>query len=572
MTRISVIFYPYRLFILSLLASVLSACAHTSSFKTSNFDEVSPAEQKKADVIYQILAGEFAGVRGDMGVSVDYYQRAVELSRNPGVASRGAYIALFAKQYDDALQMTERWQSLSENDTEVTRARVLILLNQGKIEEAAEAIEKLLIVDGKIDLKDVGVLGQILKHEASPDIATSVLELLNQNHPKQVGLLLLQARIEAGKGLYDKATSVIDQVIAIAPDISDAYLIKAQILVAEKKEKQAVETVAIAVEKRPQDHRLKLQYARMLVQLKFYKEALPYFLQLREVMPENENILLSLGLLSIEMGKGDQAKKYLQQLIDQGFHNAQAHYYLGRIQQSQKEYMPAIANYDRVTEGEYLLDAKIRLAGLLAETGQIDKALNNLITLNSSQDSGNQIKIYLAQGEVLRRAQRNEEALDIYNTALQEAPENTDLLYARALTAERLDMLDVTESDLRLVLIHEPENATALNALGYTLADRTQRLEEAKGFILKAAKLLPDDPSVLDSLGWVYYRLGQYKDSIKWLSKAFATFEDAEIAAHLGEALWVDGQQENAGKIWQRGLEMKADHPVLLNTIKRYKK
>ena len=145
------------------------------------------------------------------------------------------------------------------------------------------------------------------------------------------------------------------------------------------------------------------------------------------------------------------------------------------------------------------------------------------------------------------------------------------MLYARALTAEKLDMLERTEADLRKVLSKEPNNANALNALGYTLADRTQRYEEAKKFILKAAQLLPDDPAILDSLGWVYYRLGEYQTAIKWLRKAFAQLEDAEIAAHLGEVLWVSGQQSEAEKIWQRGLEVNKQHSLLLNTIKRYK-
>jgi len=168
-------------------------------------------------------------------------------------------------------------------------------------------------------------------------------------------------------------------------------------------------------------------------------------------------------------------------------------------------------------------------------------------------------------------AKRSDEAYKLYNNALQRSPENTDLLYARALTAEKLDLLDVTESDLKMVITHEPENASALNALGYTLADRTERLNEARGYILKAARLLPDDPAILDSLGWVYYRLGQYEDAIKWLSKAFLVLEDAEIAAHLGEVLWMDGQTERARNIWQKAEKLEGSKTVLHETVRRLK-
>jgi len=572
MTWRAVINYPYRLFLLGLLISILSGCGTTSSFKRPAPVVVSETETIQSNLMYQILVGEFAGVRGEVDVAANSYQQAAKLSKDPNVLARAAFISLYAQQYDEALEITERWQSMAGNKIDISRTKALIFLRQEKAEAAVKEIEQLLVTDGKIERADIGSLAQMLKKEARPDVAVMVLALINKHYPKQAGLLLLQARFETDEKLFKAAKNHIDQVIQLSPDISDAYLIKAQIFAAENNEKEAVAAVALAVEKRPQDYHLRLQYARMLVQMKRYSEAWQHFLKLREVMPRDENILLSLGLLSIETGKADLAKQYLQELIDQGFHNLQAHYYLGRIQQSQREYMPAIANYERVISGQYMLDASIRSAGLLAETGSVDTALDKLTTLKKGQDNSSQVRVTLAHGEVLRNANRDREALSVYNVALQGSPENTDLLYARALTAEKLDMLDITESDLRMVLIHEPENATALNALGYTLADRTQRLDEAKEYILRAARLMPNDPSVLDSLGWVYYRLGEYAESIKWLSKAFAQYEDAEIAAHLGEALWMNGQQDNAGKIWQRGLEMKADHPVLLNTIKRYKK
>ena len=155
--------------------------------------------------------------------------------------------------------------------------------------------------------------------------------------------------------------------------------------------------------------------------------------------------------------------------------------------------------------------------------------------------------------------------------ALLQNPDDSDLLYARALTAEKVDRLDITESDLLKVLSTEPENANALNALGYTLADRTGRLQEALEYIRRAAELIPDDPAILDSLGWVSYRLGKMQDALKWLGLAFEKLEDAEIAAHYGEVLWKTNQKAEAEKVWNIGLEKNADHPVLLETMKRLK-
>ena len=557
---------------LGVLVTMLAGCSSLSTLETVEGDDIAHAPELTGDLLYNLLAGEFAGIKGDMSKSTDYYRDAAENTLDPQVAERAVHIALYAKRYDDVLELSERWLKLGGDKKAIARSRALAYLHLSKIDNAVENIEQLLLVDGKIDKKSVAALGHILQQEASSEIALSVLALLNTRHPQQANLLLIQARFESNAADYKKAMNTVEQVIQLAPEISDSYLIKAQILAAENKEKEALASIAIAVEKRAEDNRLRLQYARMLVRVKMYDEAWTHFLRLKQALPDNENILLSLGLLSIETGKTDLAKQYLQELIDKGHHNFQAHYYLGRIQQNNKEYMAAIANYERVTSGEYLLDARIRVAGLLAEVGKIDDALAKLKALIKQDNNINQIKVYLAQGEVLRRVQRNKEAMTVYNAALKDSPENVDLLYARALTAEKLDMLDVTESDLRMVLIHEPNNANALNALGYTLADRTERLEEAKKYILKAASLLPDDPAVLDSLGWIYYRLGEYAKAIDWLSKAFAKLEDAEIAAHLGEVLWKNGQIEEANKIWQRGLKVEADHPVLKKTIKQYLK
>ena len=563
----------YRSMILGLLALSLSACAGMSAREPVVGDDIAGAHELDGDLLYELLAAEFSGVRGDFEESVDHYLAAAKASDDPQVAARAAHVAVYSGHYAEALAALERWQQLGAQAEETARIRALAHMNLENLEPALEAIDQLLVSDGKVEDQAVGALGHIIQKEAKPAFALVLLEHLNQRHPDNMRLMLLKARLEANAGHFEEALVSVENVISLAPDTSDAYLIKAQVLAGQGLEEEAVLAVAQAVEHRPDDNRLRMQYARMLVQMKSYELAWEQFAVLHEAMPDNHNVLLSLGLLSIEIDRSDLARQYLQQLIDRGFHNSQAHYYLGRIQQNDNEVMAAIANYGRVQSGDFLVDARIREAGLLAQIGKIDEALEKLQRLSQmSDDNNNQIRVYLAQGEVLRRADRDREALTIYNNALKDAPENVDLLYARALTAERLDMLDITESDLRMVLAHEPDNANALNALGYTLADRTERLQEAKAYILKAAELLPDDPAVLDSLGWVYFRLGELEKAIDWLRKAFARLEDAEIAAHLGEALWVNGQLEEAGKVWQRGLQIDADHPLLLDTIKRLKK
>jgi len=561
-------------FISPLLLTGLMGCSSVPSFQQEPVQGEDVAQTElSGDLLYNLLAGEFAGVRGQIEESIDYYVHAAEISNDPQVITRAAYIALYAGESAQAVKITDRWMALGLPESDViTRMRAMAFVRLGQLMPAVESIEQLLFEQGELDETSVASLTHILGKEATPQFSLQIAQELHQRHPQQALVMLILSKFEANMGKYDDALEHVNQLIEMDDGLVDAYLVKAQIYNGLKNRPAAMLAISEAIEKRPENTRLRMQYARMLVQEKRFDQALEHFLVLKKLIPDNENVLLSLGLLSIELNRDMQAKEYLQELLNKGYHNQQAHYYLGRIQQNQGEDLAAIANYDQVYEGEYWLDAKIRSAGLISAAGRVDEALARLEALtHRKQNANNQIQVYLAQGEVLRSVSRHQEAYILYNSALVESPENTDLLYARALTAEKLNMLDVTESDLKMVLMHEPMNANALNALGYTLADRTERLAEAREYILKAAQLLPDDPAVLDSLGWVYYRLGEYQTAIKWLNKAFEVLQDAEIAAHLGEALWVSGQAEKAKSIWQKGEQLDGNQSVLRDTILRFK-
>ena len=247
-----------------------------------------------------------------------------------------------------------------------------------------------------------------------------------------------------------------------------------------------------------------------------------------------------------------------------------ANYYIGRILQNQGDDKQAVARYLRVNSGEYAFDAQLRIGILLAALGKPDEGLAKLEKLAEVHSDWNlRVKSYLAQGEILRDQKRYKEGVEMYSRALQQKRDDTLLLYARGLMAEKVDRLDMTEADLLKVISKEPDNADALNALGYTLADRTARFKEAQEYIKRAAALVPDDPAILDSLGWVSYRLGEMDEAIKWLSRAFEKLQDAEIAAHYGEVLWHNNQKDKAREIWNKGKALNAQNPVLLETLNR---
>lgn len=554
-------------------ALVLSACAgHTPISDDESGIATAPQQQDlDGDLLFQLLAGEFAGNLGDLDTAVDYYQRAASQTFDPRVVSRATYIALYSKNYERARELLVRWLELAPDDQNAIRMYAITYLKLKQPQQAATYIQKILDASEDTDEQKALAVKRLLQKESNIDDGLVVLESLNQSDPDNIHMLILQSRFAAQLNEYEPALALLDRVLELDPQQGDVYFIKAKILIAQDRRDDALALLVSAVDEQPTNTHLRMQYARLLVEAGNFDEAREQFLILYEQDPESPEILLSLGLQHIESKQLDEAEKYLLQLIALDKKVDVAHYYLGRIAQNRKQPKIAISHYTKVEQGDYVLEAKLRIAGMHNQLGRGEEALRELEELADQQELWpNRVRVYLAQGEVLRHMQRYQQALELYNRALIQNPEDSDLLYARALVAEKIDRLDITESDLRKVLSTEPENVNALNALGYTLADRTERLQEALKYIQRAAELVPDDPAILDSLGWVSYRLGKLQDALKWLQLAFEKLEDAEIAAHYGEVLWKSNQHEKAEQVWQRGRELNPDHPVLVETIQRF--
>jgi tetratricopeptide (TPR) repeat protein len=230
----------------------------------------------------------------------------------------------------------------------------------------------------------------------------------------------------------------------------------------------------------------------------------------------------------------------------------------------------AAAHYAAVGAGNYLVPARARQAAMLAGSGKLDEARALLAATQGENDAQN-VRLVQAQSELLRDSNAHAEAFGVLSAGIERFPDSADLLYDRAMVAERLDKLDVLEADLRRVIVLRPGDAQAYNALGYTLADRTDRLAEAVALLDKALSLAPEDPFILDSVGWAQYRSGNLSRAQEYLERAYKARPDPEIAAHLGEVLWARGQRDEAGKLWQTSLQAHPQNEVLLETLRRLK-
>ena len=311
-----------------------------------------------------------------------------------------------------------------------------------------------------------------------------------------------------------------------------------------------------------------MAYARLLMEVRQYDKALSQFELLSAREPENTDISYALGLLYLQSNRLEESETLFRKLSRQDHLTDSANYYLGRIAEEKRNYNEAGAWYQGVHQGEHYFDAQVRLAMLLARAGQVDAARKHLRSIQP-QSAQQALILIQAEGDMLIAAEQYEAAVAVYTRALGDRYD-ADLLYARAMAAEKLGRLDILEADLRTILEREPEHAQALNALGYTLADATDRYDEAYDLIKKALALRPNDFYILDSMGWVLYRLGRLDEAIEYLSKALSIRQDPEIAAHLGEVLWVRGKREQAKQVWEAALQQTPEDSRLLDVIERF--
>jgi tetratricopeptide (TPR) repeat protein len=322
------------------------------------------------------------------------------------------------------------------------------------------------------------------------------------------------------------------------------------------------------VDRRPDDVALRTAYAKLLVDAKEYDAALDQYRILRRKAPKDTEIRLTAGLVAMQAEEWSEAREIWSDLVATGQHTDEARYFLAQTEELAGRADEALELYRQVLDGPFRIDAGMRLAVLAAKSGRVAEARERLAQLRLVEPD-RAVDLYLAEGELVRKHGTPDEARQVYESALATHPDNQDILYATALLAAEQGRVADAEARFKKVLAKEPDHADALNALGYTLADLTDRHQEALGYITRALELKPDSPAFLDSMGWVQYRIGNTAAALDYLRRAYAELKDAEVAAHLGEVLWVSGQREEAERIWREAEEREPDSPILRATRQR---
>ncbi len=526
---------------------------------------------QEADLVYKILAAEIAGRRGRVDIAASNYFDAATQTNDVRVVERAVKLALYSRDWDRADKAATMWVNLAPESVEAWQHRAQVSLQQKDVSTTSSALEKVINLSVRSPAEVLpGVVNSVLT-QSDAVTGSKVLVELSERFPDNADTQYGIGRFAMSRGERETALKAFDRALNIDPDNIDAILSSARLNLEAGQGDDGLASLKAYLQKNPDNVPGQLGLSRLLVETGKYEEAADRFEVIASQFPEEPDALYSIGLLALEIKRVKQSEEYLLKVVELNKHEDSANYYLARISDSRRDYRQAIDRYQQVQDGDNFFDAQIRSAELYGLVGDVDsgRALLNKLK-NYTEDRSIQIELINSESRLLNSSDMHHEALSVLSEGLMSYEDEPSLLYARALVAERLDQRDLFEEDLAKVIAAQPDNAYALNALGYFLVDRNERLDEAEDYLLKAYQLLPNDPAITDSVGWLYYRLGDYTKSIELLRQAHSLLPDSEIAAHLGEVLWVSGDQAEATKIWEEALRESPDDNLLNSVMKKY--
>jgi len=522
--------------------------------------------EDKDDAFYHTLAAELAARQGDLNQALGSYLAAMRLSDDPALAERAARLALYLGDQQAAREAGSRWQALDPDAAEPYSVLALLDLRAGNRDGALAHLRQVLALDQQEPSNAFARVATLLLNEKNAGL--EVMQALVAEHAEQPAAHLALAELALQLKQPQLALEAARRAGELDRKSTDAALLQVQALLQLEQGDQAVRLLEGILKRQPDNYEVRMLYARTLLSLQRAEGAFKQFQQLAKQRPNEAPALYAAALLAIELGENDKAREHLLQLVNLGQRADEAYFYLGRIAQSEGDAKGAMRWYRRV-EGDYQPEAQLRVALLLAAQGEIADARAKLQALRRDYPSlaG---RTYLAEGEVLRGAGQLQQAYELYTAALAQSPDDWDLRYARALAAAEQGRVAEAEADFRALLAKRADSAQVLNALGYTLVDRTDRYQEGYELIAKAYELRPDDPAIIDSMGWAAYRLGRLEEARDFLAQAYEMAAEGEIAAHLAEVLWQLEERKRAREVLREALKKEPKNPLLLELKKRF--
>lgn len=517
------------------------------------------------DTLYQLLVAEFAGIRQAYPLSLQIYYDQAFATRDQAVVARATRIASYLEA-SEVIDLARLWTEVDPTNPEARALSAHYLLRTGQLLAALDDALYLASLGDPTALQALAAQAENLDARELDELRLR-LERAQRTTPADPELAFALALANRQIDDLPAARHWAEQTIAIEPEHEGATLLLSQLLYQQNDIDGALALLEQSLRDQGDSRRLRLQYARFLTEVDL-ELARDQISTLAGQYPDDLDLQYTLALVNLELGHREAAQKLLESLLDSPRHSSNAHYQLGWIAEQDGYPEIALEHYRQVRTGANLLPAIGRVTRLLSRDQGTAEARDFLRDMRSTR-SNLALPLYQFEAELLLEHGAGEEAYRLLGDALREYPDDVQLLYTRFVVAERLGQLDRIESNLRLILEQEPDNPTALNALGYSLTNFSIRYEEAYQMIARALEQEPDNPAILDSMGWVHYRMGDYDQALYFLREAFEQLQDPEIAAHLGEVLWKTGAETEARQIWSQGLESSPRNPIIHETLER---
>jgi len=525
-----------------------------------------PSEFSK-ETLLQLLTAEVAGQRGNLDQLVASYRAVAIDTKDKAVIKRAVNAAQYAKKEDETTELAALWSKVEPENIDAHQLAAFQFIKAGNYSAALFHMEKVLELEGPTTFDRLAVHARNLGDKEKQDLLKLYQKLL-QRHPDNSELLYGLAVLQELNGLNEEALQSIDQLLADSSSDAMVIALKARLINKTAGLDASLKFLEMQTQQFPQELQLATLYGRTLVEAKRYSEAQAVYQQLIEAFPDTPHLKLSLSLIAMENNNIELARQQLSELLDEGQHLNEAHFYLGRIADQAEQTREAIYHYQQVTTGERYFDALARSGFLLIKQGRAEEAALNFSNARQSlPDIADQL--WELEINLFTELGHYQQANLLATRAMADNPSNLNLRYARAIIRDKQGDLDAMEQDLRKIIQMDPEHSAALNALGYTLADKTDRYDEAYELIAKAISIDPENPAILDSMGWVLYKLGRLDEALSYLQKAYDKLPDPEIAAHLGEVLWMLGRNQDALKVWRSAHDKEPDHQILSKTLER---
>jgi tetratricopeptide (TPR) repeat protein len=521
-----------------------------------------------SDMVFGVLAADIASQRGDYAVAQKHYMYAARVGRDAQLAELATKAALAAEDKAAAAEAVEFWLQLQADNVGALQIAALLAAEGGDRDLAVSYLSRAVETVRAQGGEGYIVIARLLAKIGKADLRVDLMRRLSAGREDDAEAMFALALVETGSGNHERAEAAVRRVLALKPEWNQARVLLVRLLGAQGRDAEARQVLERYLEDEPDDDQLRAAYARLLVDLEEYPAAKREFERLLESQPDDADTLFALGILAMQLQQIGPAEDYLRRLYRTGSHRDEAAYYLGQILDEEGEDDQALVWYGRV-EDSNRFEARVRIARIYGERGDVTRA-RELVRQLRGRDGVEAAKLALVEAELLSDLKLYADAVDVLSEALSVDPDNHDLLYSRALTAVNIDRVDVLEQDLGRILSQDPDHADALNALGYTLADQTDRYQEALGYIQRALELKPDNAAVLDSMGWVQYRLGNRREALRYLWRAMAVLPDPEIASHLTEVLWEEGEQDRARQVWRDAMKGDPQSEFLLRVKQRY--